>query len=73
MSDLLHVYKCSVENLLALASNVPDHLKRRGVRPELDTVLTILVLAMRWDQNDFLRVEDLPQWIQSHDTFMRCV
>ena len=85
MSDLIQSYKCAVEKLLSLARNVPDPRKRRGVRHKLDIVLTIFVLALLCDQNDFLRVEDwaksefetlsqimdLPHGIPSHDTFMR--
>ena len=56
MSDRIHVYKCSVENLLALSSNVPYPRKRRGAGPELDTVMTVSVLALLCDQNDFMRV-----------------
>lgn len=87
MSDLIQGYKCAVGKLLSLARNVPDPRKRRGVRHKLDIVLTIFVLALLCDQNDFLRVEDwaksefetlsqimdLPHGIPSHDTFMRVV
>jgi predicted transposase YbfD/YdcC len=66
---------------------VPDPRKRRGVRHKLDIVLTIFVLALLCDQNDFVRVEDwaksefetlkqimpLPHGIPSHDTFMRVI
>lgn len=87
MSDLIQSYKCAVEKLLSLARNVPDPRKRRGVRHSIDIVLTIFVLALLCDQNDFVRVEDwaksefetltqvmpLPHGIPSHDTFMRVV
>lgn len=87
MSDLIQSYKCTVEKLLSLARNVPDPRNRRGVRHKLDIVLTIFVLALLCDQNDFLRVEDwaksefetlsqimpLPHGIPSHDTFMRVI
>ena len=87
MSDLIQGYKCAVEKLLSLARNVPDPRKRRGMRHKLDIVLTIFVLALLCDQNDFLRVEDwakseyeslkqvmpLPHGIPSHDTFMRVI
>lgn len=87
MSDLIQSYKCAVEKLLSLARNVPDPRKRRGVRHSIDIVLTIFVLALLCDQNDFLRVEDwaksefetlkqimpLPHGIPSHDTFMRVI
>ena len=56
MSDSIHVYKGSVENLLVLSSNVPYPRKRRGVHPDLDIVMTIFVLAILCDQKDFLRV-----------------
>ena len=56
MFDRIHVYKCSMEKTLVLASNVPYPRKRRGVRPELDIVISLLC-----DQSDFMRVEDLPQ------------
>lgn len=87
MSDLIQSYKCAVEKLLSLARNVPDPRKRRGMRHKLDIVLTIFVLALLCDQNDFVRVEDwaksefetlsqimdLPHGIPSHDTFMRVI
>ena len=87
MSNLIQSYKFAVEKLLSLARNVPDPRKRRGVRHKLDIVLTIFVLALLCDQNDFLRVEDwakseyetlsqvmpLPHGIPSHDTFMRVI
>lgn len=87
MSALIESYRRAVGKLLVLASNVPDPRKRRGVRHKLDIVLTIFVLALLCDQNDFLRVEDwakseyetlrrimpLPHGIPSHDTFMRVI
>lgn len=87
MSALIDSYKRAVGKLLVLASNVPDPRKRRGVRHSIDIVLTIFVLALLCDQNDFVRVEDwaksefetlkqimpLPHGIPSHDTFMRVV
>lgn len=87
MSALTESYRCAVGKLLVLVSNVPDPRKRRGVRHKLDIVLTIFVLVLLCDQNDFLRVEDwaksefetlsqitdLPHEIPSHDTFMRVV
>ena len=87
MSALIDSYKTAVEKLLHLARNVPDPRKRRGMRHKLDIVLTIFVLALLCDQNDFLRVEDwaksefetlsqvmdLPHGIPSHDTFMRVI
>jgi hypothetical protein len=87
MSALIDSYRRAVGKLLVLASNVPDPRKRRGVRHSIDIVLTIFVLALLCDQNDFVRVEDwaksefetlkqimpLPHGIPSHDTFMRVV
>lgn len=87
MSALIESYRRAVGKLLVLASNVPDPRKRRGVRHKLDIVLTIFVLALLCDQNDFVRVEDwaksefetlkqimpLPHGIPSHDTFMRVI
>lgn len=37
-----------------LECDIPS--KRRGVGPELDTVMTVSVLALLCDQNDFMRV-----------------
>ena len=56
LSNLIQIYKCSVEKLLSLSRNVLDPRKRRGVRHSIDIVLTLFVLAILCDQNDFLCV-----------------
>lgn len=56
LSNLIQIYKCSVEKLLSLSWNVPDPRNRRGVCHSIDIVLTLFVLAILRDQNDFLRV-----------------
>ena len=87
MSYLIDSYKQNVSILLCLASTVPDTRDKRGVRHKIDIILTIFVLALLCDQNDFVRIEDwaksenemlkqimdLPHGIPSHDTFMRVI
>ena len=87
MSYLIDSYKQNVSVLLCLASTVPDTRAKRGVRHKIDIILTIFVLALLCDQNDFVRIEDwakseaetlsqimsLPHGIPSHDTFMRVI
>lgn len=87
MSYLIDSYKQNVSVLLCLASTVPDTRDKRGVRHKIDIILTIFVLALLCDQNDFVRIEDwakseaetlsqimpLPHGIPSHDTFMRVI
>lgn len=58
MSYLIDSYKQNVSVLLALASTVPDTRDNRGVRQKIDIILTIFVLALLCDQNDFVRIED---------------
>lgn len=58
LSNLIQIYKCSVEKLLSLSRNVLDPRNRRGVCHSIDIVLTLFVLAILRDQNDFLRVRD---------------
>ncbi len=45
-----------MEKLLNLDLNVSDPRDRRGVRHSIDIVLTIFVLVLLCDQNDFPRV-----------------
>ena len=87
MSIVIESYRKAVSRFCDIASNVPDPRKKRGVRHKIDVVLTIFVLALLCDQNDFVRVEDwakseyetlsqvmdLQHGIPSHDTFMRVV